>query len=335
MDNFKIDLSVIVVNWNTAEDLDNCLASFIALSDELTLEIIVVDNASEDQSVSMMRSEYPAVNLIVNQKNIGFAAGVNQGIRSSKGKFLLILNPDIVASKNILRSLIEIFEKYPNAGALAPRLINNDGTTQSGYFRKYPSILQILFFYTMFAKFTEKSKFLFRKYMEDSVSGQNSVIEVPQIPGGCIMIRREVLNTAGYMDESYFLFFEDVDWCYRLREHGWRLLMANTVSMTHLGGRSILKKDKEWIYGRFMLSLNQFIDKHSPIWFRIVAKMITFCNSFSIMLVRMLQNLMSSADKESKRQQSYLRHSYFLRMFYDHYIRRSDSKYDKVTFPKR
>jgi GT2 family glycosyltransferase len=317
---YQHDVSVIIINWNTCDDLEVCISSLLETSENLTTEITVVDNASEDSSVLMVRSKFPTVNLIQNSSNLGFAAAVNQGIQKSKGTFLLILNSDIIAERGVLKTLVETLKLNPNVGAVAPRLLNIDRTVQTGYFRKYPSLFQILFYYTFLSRFTERNPKLFQRYMEDVPDMQNSNLEVPQIPGGCMMVSREVVKKVGLMDENYFLFFEDVDWCYRMRMNNYRLLKINTVSMVHLGGRSFIKGDNYWLHGRFMLSLNLFVDKHYSRWFRILTKMITLGDSIIVLTLRRIQLFSKRAHSNQSWQHSYSRHRYFVYLFADQYF---------------
>lgn len=319
--NSEFDLSVIIVNWNTQEDTDNCLASFFSISGKLKIEMIVVDNGSDDQSALMVKQKYPQVKLIENRQNIGFAAAVNQGLSLSRGTYLLVLNPDITTPQHTVSKLIDTFEMHPDAGAIAPRLINKDGSYQVGYFRKYPSMMQILLFYTSLSKFTSGNDKLFKKYMEDIPTGECDHISVPQIPGGCMMIRRKILEDVGFMDEKFFLFFEDVDWCYRIKKKGWTLLMVNSVFMNHLGGRSILKRKNEWIYGRFLLSLNQFIDKHYKLRYKIVTKIITVGNSIFVLIVKSILKYSGLFRNRSKLQESISSNRLFLKMFFEHYMK--------------
>jgi hypothetical protein len=328
----KNDVSVIIINWNTCEDLEVCIDSFLKTSDDIKTEIIVVDNASEDRSVSMVQSKFPQVKVIANSCNLGFAAAVNQGIKISNGAFLLILNSDIIAGGGVLKTLVATLQLYPDVAAVAPCLVNMDGTLQTGYFRKYPSLLQVLLFYTFLSKYTDRNPKLVKKYMEDVPNQHNGILEVPQIPGGCIMVNRDVLQKVGLMDEKYFLFFEDVDWCYRMRMNNYRLLKINTVSMVHLGGRSFLKGDNYWIRGRFLLSLNMFVDKFYSIWFQIATKLITVGDSLIVLIYRKIQQTFKKVHHTERWRHSYRRHSYFVEIFSDHYFSASFSKFIKRLF---
>lgn len=330
---YEYILSVVIVNWNTSEDLEVCITSFLEPLDDPKTEIIVVDNASEDGSVSMVRSKFPSVNLIENSCNLGFAAAVNQGINRAAGKYILILNSDIVSNYDSLQALINTLESRNDVGAVAPRLVNSDGSMQQGYYRKLPTLMQILLFYTFLSKFTSKNSYLVGKYLEVFFEENAIQSEVEQIPGGCIMIRREVLQTVGLMDESFFLFFEDVDWCYRIRKYGWRLLSIRNVSMVHKGGSSFLNLDNSWMYARFLLSLNQFVDKQYTLLSRILTKLITICDSIIILIVRKLQIMIKPQTVVGNSGKSYKKHKYYLKEFSDYYFPPVFSKFFKYILP--
>lgn len=329
---YEYILSVVIVNWNTSEDLETCLTSLRIDSDILNIEILVVDNASEDNSAQMVQSKFPNISLVINKVNLGFAAAVNQGIKKAKGKYILILNSDVVSSYDSLRVLINTLESQKDVGAVAPRLVNLDGSFQQGYYRKLPTLTQIFLFYTLLSKFTFKSTYLVAKYLEVYFDENNIQSEVDLIPGGCIMIRREVLQTVGLMDESFFLFFEDVDWCYRIRKGGWRLICLNGVSMIHKGGSSFLRLDNAIFYGRFLLSLNKFVDKHYPLFSRCLTKCITICDSFIILIVRKLQLIIKPQTIHGNSGKSYRKHKYYLKIFFDYYFRQGFSKLVNFIF---
>ncbi|MDI6803206.1 MAG: glycosyltransferase family 2 protein [Bacteroidota bacterium] len=331
---YEYVLSVVIVNWNTCEDLETCLTSLTDRSGFLNLEIIVVDNASEDDSVQMVRSKFPNAILIANQVNLGFAAAVNQGINNARGKYLLILNADIVSNFESIQVLINTLEFRKDVGAVAPRLINLDGSLQRGYYRKLPTLMQILLFYTSLSKFTFKHPYLVKKYLEVYFEENATQFEVEQSPGGCIMIRREVLETVGLMDESFFLFFEDVDWCYRIRKGGWRLLCYNAVSMIHKGGSSFMRLDNSVFYGRFLLSLNQFVDKHYTLWTRLITKLITICDSFIILIIRKFQIIIKPKIIYGNPGKSYQKHKYYINIFIDYYFPPVLSKFVKFILPR-
>lgn len=330
---YEYILSVVIVNWNTREDLATCLNSLTDKSANLNFEIIVVDNASVDNSVQMVQSRFPDVFILENEVNLGFAAAVNRGINYARGKYVLILNADIVSNFNALKIMINTLETRKDVGAVAPRLINLDGSLQRGYFRKLPTLMQILLFYTSLSKFTFKYPYLVRKYLEVFFEENAIQFEVEQIPGGCMMIRREVLDTVGLMDESFFLFFEDVDWCFRISKGGWRLLCLNTGSMIHKGGSSFVRLGNSVFYGRFLLSLNQYVDKQYSLWIRLLTKLITICDTLLILIFRKLQIIIKPRAIDGNPGKSYQKHKYYLRIFIDFYFRPVFSKLIKNILP--
>jgi GT2 family glycosyltransferase len=322
-ESYPYDVSLVIVNWNTCKELKACLKSFYETSGSITLEIIVIDNASKDDSVSMVRSLFPKVVLVANKENKGFAGGVNQGINLSHGEFVFVLNSDIVAINGTLQVLIQSIKQYPEVGAVAPRLLNLDGSLQKKFFRKYPSLPQIFFFYTYLERIAFKSSWLVKRYFEETIDEHHPMYDVQQIPGGCILIRREVLDSVGMMDEQFVLFFEDVDWCYRINKVGWKLRIINSVTMIHLGGSSFIQTDGSWILGRFMLSLNQYIDKHNSLFMRFMTKLITIGNSSIIYTIRFFQRLVNKniGERESFKK-SFRKHSYLLRLFHLYYVKK-------------
>jgi GT2 family glycosyltransferase len=318
---------LVIVNWNTCAELKQCLNSFYEKADGLNLEIIVVDNASSDDSVAVVKASYPGVLLIANKDNKGFACGVNQGIRVAAGKFILVLNSDIVYVGGTLSVLIKSLQQYPDVAAVAPRLLNPDGSLQKRFFRKFPTLPQIFFFNTTIERIASKSGWLVKKYFEETIDEFKPMYDVQQIPGGCIMVRREAVESVGLMDEQFILFFEDVDWCYRMKKAGWKLRIINTVPMIHLGGRSFQKTDRIWMLGRFMLSLNQYIDKHGSYILRIITKLLTVGNSTLIFLIRSFQ-LVFNKELENNEdfRSSYRGNRYLLKLFYLYYIKKTAKK---------
>lgn len=270
----------------------------------------------------MVRNYFPAVRLIANERNLGFAAAANQGIRNASGRYILLLNPDIINHPGTLEGLVKTFDQLPDAGALAPKLLNADGSLQSGYFRKYPSVGQVLFFHTFLAPWSEKSSWLTRKYFEDVRHDADELYTVEQIPGGCIMVSREVVESVGLLDETFFLFYEDVDWCFRIRSSGKKLYVQPKYSMTHLGARSYEQSDRTWMKARFGLSLNLFIDKHGSLVQRIVTRALTFFNSLLIVILRRLQLSIVASSERDRIAKSLQSHKLLLVTFLEHYCPR-------------
>jgi len=311
-------VSVIIVNWNTSRELERCLRSLENFSGLHEASVVVVDNASDDGSAAMVQSGFPRVSLVRNERNLGFAAGVNIGLSQTVTPYALILNPDIVLREEVLGKMVEVLESSLDVAACAPVLVDDSGERQAGYFRRLPSLGQISLFYTILASWSERSAWMRNRWLEFPFEGSKPVIEVDQIPGACLMVRRSVVDAVGMMDEQFFLFFEDVDWCCRMRRAGWKLKVLNDVSLRHSGGRSFRVTGNEWMVSRFLLSLNIFMDKHASFPVRILTKCVTVGNSVLILCARTLQRILKAGDIEGARS-SILRQRTFLKFFRAHY----------------
>ncbi|NBV41488.1 glycosyltransferase family 2 protein [bacterium] len=204
-----MDLSIIIVNYNGAHFLTPCLDSIFNSETRYRYEVIVVDNASIDISASIL-SQYPSkINVIINQHNSGFSAGNNQGVRQSSGRYIFLLNNDTVLEKNTIQTLMEYYEAHPEIGAIAPKLLNGDGSLQS------PGSILMRWIYT-----AEKPR------------------EVSFIAGAAVLTKRSVYDKIGGLDEHYFFYNEDVDFCKTLKKNGYKIIYLPLASLTHFGGLS-------------------------------------------------------------------------------------------------
>ncbi len=228
-------LSIIIVSWNVREDLVRCLRSIEENRPRAEFEIIVVDNASSDGTVAHIKHDFPDVTIIANKENRGFAAGNNQGIKKSRGQYLLFLNPDTIVHPLSLDVLMNFMDGNSDAGACGPKLLNEDGMTQPST-RRFPTFRGALYRHTAFRFLwifrSEYEKLLMKDFNYD---GQ---VDVDQLSGAALMVRRSVIDHVGIMDENFFMFYEEVDLCYRLKQAGWRSVFIPDAVITHLGGRS-------------------------------------------------------------------------------------------------
>jgi GT2 family glycosyltransferase len=253
----RVDLSICLVSWNTRNLLLDCLNSIFKNSDDLKLEVFVIDNNSFDGSAKMVEQMFPIVRLIANQKNNGFAVANNQGIELAKGRHLLLLNPDTIVLPGALQKMIHFLDDTPNAGAVAAKLYNTDGTLQYSV-RRFPTLLtpftenSILLDSPIISHFTRKS----RMYEWD----HNSLREVEQPAGAAFMIKRPVIETLGTLDYHYHMFFEDVDLCYRIRRNGWKIYYLPEAGIIHHGGQSV--KQRSNIGEEFYKSLIKYFKSH-------------------------------------------------------------------------
>ncbi len=226
-----IDLSIVVVSWNTAQLLKQCLDSIYANPPDCTFDIWVVDNASSDESVAMVRSDFPDAHLITNRENVGFAGANNQALELCQGSFVLLLNPDTVVKPQALNQLIRFLRNNEQVGGAGPRLLNGDGSFQPSCY-PFPTVMR-----EFWRLFYLDSVIPYGTYNFSSWD-QRTPQDVDSIQGACLLLRKEVLDQVGLFDESYFLYSEEIDLCYRIKRAGWRLVWLPEAAIIHLGGQS-------------------------------------------------------------------------------------------------
>lgn len=227
-------LTVIIVNWNTREMLRVCLSSVFNNLLGLSTEVIVVDNASEDHSVAMIRSDFPSVKLIANSKNLGFAAANNQAMQIAKGTYVLLLNSDTIVHGNVLRASYDYMETHHNVAVLGCRVLNTDGSLQYTC-SQYPSLVNKILQTTALEKLRwprilDKYRMTYWK--------RDTERDVDVISGCYMFVRSRAIDAVGLFDEDFFFFGEEVDWCRRFSEKGFALRFAPIGVITHHGGGS-------------------------------------------------------------------------------------------------
>lgn len=228
-----------MVNYNTVDLLKKCLQSIFSNEHQTPFEVLVVDNNSKDGSAGMVRKEFPRVNLIANSINIGYARAVNQALKVSGGEYLLILNADLRLMPKAIDELKKFMDLHPEAGIVGAKLLNPDGTLQYSC-RTFYTLRTILYRRTFLAKLFPHSKIVRKHLMADW--DHNDVREVDWLLGSCLMVRRKAVNDVGMMDERYFLYFEDVDWCYRMKRGGWKVYYFPQAQMIHHHRRDSARK---------------------------------------------------------------------------------------------
>jgi GT2 family glycosyltransferase len=231
------DLSICVVNWNTRTLLADCLHSIFADEQGVTFEVIVVDNASYDGSADMVRARFPQVYLIANDENVGFARANNQAFKLARGRHALLLNSDTVVLPGALQKLVNYLDGHPQVGVVGPKLLNPDGTFQRSCWRGFPSLRSALVEAFFLWRLVPRSQLVRSSELLDP-SGDEPM-EVDHVLGACMMVRREVINQIGGMDEDYLLFSEETDWCYRIKSAGWRICFLPTAKIVHIGQQSV------------------------------------------------------------------------------------------------
>lgn len=231
------DLSIIIVNWNTLELLRDVLASTFENVAGITVEVIVIDNASTDGSGDMVAAEFPQTILICNPENRGFAAANNQGFAIAKGRHILLLNSDTIVLGPVLGASVHYLDDHPLVGAMGCRVLNPDRSMQRTC-SMWPSLLNLVLLTSGLWKL-RWPRFLGRYQMMDWQRDTERPVE--SISGCYLMVRREVLEEVGSLDEDFFFFGEETDWCRRMRDVGWKLMFAPVGEIVHYGSASAHK----------------------------------------------------------------------------------------------
>jgi GT2 family glycosyltransferase len=247
----QVDLSIIIVSWNVQEYLRRCLNSLKADVDQnLKYEVIVIDNDSMDNTVAMLARDFPEVKLIHNKDNLGFARANNQGIKISRGKFVLLLNPDTEVKKGCIDTLISFLQSHDRVGVVGPKLLNPDGTLQASGVN-FPSLASSLLGYFRLKREVTGAYFVHA----------SQPIMVNALVGACLLTRREVIDQVGGLDESYFMYVEEADWCYRIQNRGWHIYFVPEAQVYHRKGGSARHVPLE-TYVRLRESRILFLLKH-------------------------------------------------------------------------
>lgn len=275
----KLDLSIIIVNWNTWELLKACLNSIYETVRDLEFEIIVIDNASSDRSCEMIEKEFARVRLIKNDENIGFAKANNQGIEVGVGEYILFLNPDTIAKENSLVNMVDALQSNRDIGVIGPVLKKSDNSLQISYGR-FPTIFNVAI-YVLPYKLIEIMNLEITKTL---ISKDNRFFEVDYVAGACLMARREIIEQVGNFDERFFAYFEETDFCYRVRSKGWKIAIDNSAEVVHIRGQSLdqLKDERLEIYYE---SLFKYFLKNKGYLITLLLKIVLILGSLLVIML--------------------------------------------------
>ena len=293
----KVYLSIIIVNWNTRELLAGCLQSVYETAGDLECEVFVVDNASTDGSIQMVRERFPQVRLIQNPRNVGFARANNQAIRKGSGHYVLLLNPDTEILPGALKTLMDFIESHPEAGAVGPMILNPDLTLQSSC-NPMPTLCRELWRLMHLDRFLPQA--VYREENWDTTVAH----KVEVIQGNCLLLCREALSDIGLLDEAFFMFTEEVDLCYRLLRRGWSLYWMPMARIIHYGGQSTRQVAEE-MFVELHRSKAIFFRKTRGRWGSLAYKLVLL----AVILTRVLWNTMSlgMANRAGQRLCSYVK----------------------------
>lgn len=252
-------VSIVIVNWNTRDLLIECIRSIVDNTADVDYEIIVVDNASADHSVEAVREAFPSVKVIASAENLGFAAGNNLGIAEAAGDFLLLLNPDTIVPAGTIRGLVDFLIAHEDVGVVGPLLVGDDGRTQISSFGLNPGPLEAALRAARIWRIAPSSS-LARRFLIAPSEGEPWTY-VEHILGACMLLRTKDMRAINGFDEGFFLFLEETDICFRIKQIGLRTAYFTGVSITHLGEQSmqgILDKTG----ALYIRSYNRFCRKH-------------------------------------------------------------------------
>jgi len=266
-----MDTSIVIINWNTRDILRNCLASVYAQTKGVGFEVIVIDNASTDNSTEMVKTEFPKVILLQNDTNRGFAAANNQGIAIARGRYVLLLNSDTVILGEAISRSVQFADAQPEAAVVGCRVLNPDKTLQMTCFM-FPSILNMFLSCTYLYKLFPRNKFFGRERM--TWWDREDVRQVDVVTGCFMLVRRQAIEEVGVMDERFFMYGEETDWCYRFKQAGWKVVFTPDGEIIHLGGQSSKKVRRDMII-RLRLSILGFIRKHHNRAYHLAACILT------------------------------------------------------------
>ncbi len=234
-----VDVSVIIVAWNVRQFLHDCLKSVYEKTRDIDFEVIYVDNASEDGSVEMVQEHFAEARIIENDKNQGFIKANNQGIEVAQGRYVLLLNSDTILLDNAIARTVRFADANPDAAVFGCKVLNPDRTIQRTCFM-YPSVLNMFLAATYLYRMFPKSRFFGRERM--TWWGFDEAREVETICGCFSLVRKEAIDQVGLMDDRYFVYGDDPDWCYRFKRAGWKIMFTPGGQIIHYGGQTTSQK---------------------------------------------------------------------------------------------
>jgi GT2 family glycosyltransferase len=285
----KAILDIIIVNYNSTEFLIKSLASVYQSLNGRRAHVHVIDNDSVDH-VERIKARFPDVHLTVNRNNRGFSAAANQGLQDAQAPFVMLLNPDTIVTKGFFDEVLNYMEKHPRIGVLGPRIINPDGSLQ-GSARSFPDLLTPLFARTSpLTRFFPNNRISRRNILTLNSDGETPM-RVDWVAGACMLVRSEAIKVIGHLDERFFMYWEDADWCRRMRDHGWQVVYYPAAMVFHHVGASSSSCVFKSVF-RFHQSTERLFKKYSQPGLRfvypftLVALMLRMGLAFLMQLIR-------------------------------------------------
>ncbi|KXG76291.1 glycosyltransferase family 2 protein [Thermotalea metallivorans] len=282
-----MDLSIIIVNYNTKELTLQTLRSIYAGNNKFLYEVILVDNASKDDSVEVFKKEFPQVKLIENNQNLGFSKANNIGIKMAGGRYILLLNSDTLVIEDTLEIMIKFMDTHLDVGAAGCKVELPDGSLDKACKRSFPTPQNALYHALKLDHIFPHHK----KFGEYNLTflDENQTHEVDCLVGAFMLIRREVIEQVGLLDEDFFMYGEDIDWCYRIKQVGWKIVYYPKTKIIHYKGGSSKKKNPKLIY-EFYRAMYLFYHKHYRYKYPWSVKCITYTGIGVMLAIKLLFN---------------------------------------------
>lgn len=258
-----IDVGIVIVNWNTVDELERCLETVFASQGDFNYRVVVVDNASTDGSPERVRQNFPEVDVLALDENLGYPKGNNVGLRHlgyhGKGevdadapRYALLLNPDTEVPPDSLYQMLQFMDSRPDIGIAGPKLLTPDGSLDKACRRGFPTPLVSFYHFAGLAKLFPKNERFGRYNM--TFADSNQELEVDSVVGAYLQIRKEAIADIGLLDEVYFMYAEDIDWCYRVKQAGWKVWYYAPVTVFHIKRAASSKSAKaQFEFWRAML----------------------------------------------------------------------------------
>ena len=237
----SIEVSIGIVTYNRAALLDQCLRSIDVACQHISYEVLVADNASTDNTVELVRERHPNVALLPNARNMGLTRGVNQVLSRARGRHMLVLDSDTKIEPTAITDLLKFQRCHQEAGAVTPKLVYPDGTEQGAH-KAFPTPLAALAGRRSLLRRLFPNNPLSRRYLLSAYTDTAESYEVDSASAACVLLRREVVEQAGGMDEDFFVYWSDVEWCRRIKEHGWKIWVVPTARVIHFESLSNAKQ---------------------------------------------------------------------------------------------
>ncbi|CDM69529.1 family 2 glycosyl transferase [Clostridium bornimense] len=283
-----MDLSIVIVNYNTKDLLKQTIESVINNTKGIEYEIWVVDNSSKDGSVEMVQEEFKSVKLIASKENLGFPKGNNVAIKKAAGRYILLLNSDTKVIGDNLQNCVNYMDQHKEIGALGCKVELPDGTLDHACKRGFPTPEASLYYFLKLNKIM-KNKKKYGAYTAEYL-GEDEVGEVDALMGAFMMIPRTVIDKIGMLDEEFFMYGEDIDWCYRIKEAGYKIMYYPKEKIIHYKGSSSKKKKAKTTY-EFHRAMILFYRKHYNDKYNIFIKILVYIGIALRMILSMIKNL--------------------------------------------